>query len=75
MLIHWVLLIFNRNSEQNIELHYDENIYVEKYFQYVLLQDEHLKTKVGSCLNIKESKMFIEEVEDGYGIYDTEDFF
>ena len=69
------LFFLHKNWEHHLERHYDTNLKINYYRQYILLKEKYFKRKLKHCLNLNESKFFFTELEDGYGIYDTTDSF
>ena len=70
-----LLFLLHKNLEHNIERHYETNLNINYYYQYILLKEDFFREKLQHCLTLSDSKLFFAELEDGYGMYDTVDSF
>ena len=69
------MFFLRKPYEHSIELHYGHHLQTTYYYQELPLQEEFFKEKLQHCLSLTDSKQFYEELEDGYGIYETEESF
>jgi len=69
------LFFLHKNLEHNIERHYETNLKINYYYQYILLKEDFFREKLQHCLTLSDTKLFFMELEDGYGMYDTVDSF
>ena len=69
------MIFLNRNIEHTVEFYYDSTIPKNYFIQNIFLKNYFFNKKVNNCLYFSEPESFINELEDNYGIYSTEDNF
>jgi len=69
------LLIIRRDTDHYVEWYYDMPTPKHYFLQYMPLENDQLVDKTQNCIGVAESPLFIEEIEDAYGIYNVREFF